>query len=132
MPKYPPPPAAGAGVSNSTETGLRMLSSNATTMTTAAISSMNTPVELIRAISFTPTALITVVSTIRIAPSSTPLTAASPASEASPTSWKPDQICGNVSCAASATAASDTTEAVNIIQPASQDTVGPASCLDQL
>ena len=49
----------------------RMISS------TAAISSMNTPVLLMRAISFTPSALITVVKTIRIVPRITALMAKS-------------------------------------------------------
>ena len=52
-----------------------MLAASSTINSTAAISSMNTPALLIRAISFTPKALMTVVKTINTAPRSTALTA---------------------------------------------------------
>ena len=84
-------------MSNSTDGGLTMLNPRMTTISTAAMSSMNTPELLIWAISLTPTALITVVNRMSTTPRITPLTAASPPSAASPTSWKPDQICGSTS-----------------------------------
>ena len=66
-------------------------------ISTAATSSMNTPVLLIRAISCTPIALTTVVNTIRIAPQTTRVDGGVGPPVPSPTSWKPDQICGSAS-----------------------------------
>lgn len=65
------------------------------TSSTAKSSSTKTPALLIRAISFTPNALTSVVNTIRQVASSTPL-AASLEPEPSPTNWKNDVICGSV------------------------------------
>ena len=73
-----------------------MFTASSTISSTAAISSMNTPALLIRDISFTPIALITVVNRIRIAPQITAETAKSVSPVPSPTSWKPSQICGSV------------------------------------
>ena len=58
---------------------------------------MNTPAELILAISLTPIAFTTVVNTIRMPPRRTPFSAASLPSAAEPTSWKPDQSWGSTS-----------------------------------
>ena len=63
---------------------------------TAAISSMNTPVLLIRDISFTPRALITVVKMIRAEPRTTALAAKSVSPVPSPTNWNALSICGRV------------------------------------
>ncbi|AIA07131.1 hypothetical protein DC74_6697 [Streptomyces noursei] len=93
---------------------------------------MATPAELIRAISFTPKALTRVVKAIRTAPRRTALAAASVLPVPSPTNWNHDEICGSVTWYASATAASDTMDAVSIIQPPSQPTCGPPSCFAQL
>jgi hypothetical protein len=60
------------------------------------MSSMKTPLLLIRAMSFTPIAFTVVVNAMRITPQITALAAKSVAPVPSPTSWNPDQICGSV------------------------------------
>ena len=64
-------------VSNTTSGPRVALASSATISTTAAISSMKTPLLLMRDISFTPSALISVVKTIRTVPRITALIAKS-------------------------------------------------------
>ena len=73
-----------------------MLTASRTISSTAAISSMKTPALLMRAISFTPRALITVVKTISTVPRITALTAKSYLPVPSPKNWNADQICGSV------------------------------------
>lgn len=63
---------------------------------TAAISSMNTPAELIRAMSWTPKALTRVEKRIRTVPRRTALAAASFLPVPSPTNWNPLSIAGSV------------------------------------
>ena len=58
---------------------------------------MKTPALLIIAISFTPSALITVVNTIRTLPSTTALAAKSYSPVPSPMIWNPLQIRGRLS-----------------------------------
>ena len=119
-------------MSKKTDGGFTALNASTMTSSTAAISSMNTPALLICDMSLTPKAFTAVVKAMKIAPQMTALIAKSFSPVPSPTSWKPDHSCGSVTSAARTTAASVTTDAVNIIQPASHDTVGPASRLDQL
>ncbi len=61
------------------------------------MSSMKTPALLIIAISFTPSALMTVVNTIRTLPSTTALAAKSYSPVPSPMIWNPLQIRGRLS-----------------------------------
>lgn len=63
---------------------------------TAAISSMNTPVELMVAMSLTPKAFTTVVKRMSTVPSSTAFAAASVLPVPSPTNWNQSSICGSV------------------------------------
>ena len=98
----------------------------------AAISSMKTPALLIMDISRTPSALMSVVITISAVPSTTALVAKSYGPDPSPTTWKPDQSRGRLSCSARTTAARLTIEAVSISQPEHQPTTWLPSSLDQL
>lgn len=99
---------------------------------TAAISSMNTPAELIRAISLTPNAFTSVENRISTLPSSTAFAAWSFLPLPSPTNWNQSSICGSVIWYASATADRVTMVAVIIIHPPSQPTCGPPIFLAQL
>lgn len=99
---------------------------------TAAISSMKTPAELIRAMSLTPNAFTSVENRISTLPSSTALAAWSFLPVPSPTNWNQSSICGSVIWYASATADSVTMVAVIIIHPPSQPTCGPPIFLAQL
>ena len=74
-----------------------MFSARMIAISTAAISSMNTPALLIRAINFTPSALINVVNAIRTLPRTTALAAKSYSPLPSPMIWKPLHIRGRLS-----------------------------------
>ncbi len=85
------------------------------TSSEAPISSASTPKLLIRDMILTPSMLITVPKTIRIAPSSSafwapPLVAYVPASATLPTIWNLVETCGSTTCQATATAATVTIE----------------------
>lgn len=97
-PKYPRLwPLPSPYVSVRTVLGPRvMCAARKTIRATAAISSMNTPAELIRAMSLTPKALTTVEKRMSTAPSSTALAAASFLPVPSPTNWNQSSICGSV------------------------------------
>ncbi len=99
---------------------------------TAAISSTNTPMLLMRVMSFTPKALMRVEMVIMIVARTTPFMAKSKGPVPSPTNWKPDQSCGRVICSASATEPKAMMEESSRSQPASQDDVPEASRLAQL
>lgn len=98
------------------------------------MSSMNTPAELICAMSLVPKALMSVVNTMSTAARSTPLRAWAVVScpPSSGMNWKPDHNVGSVACRASATAAMETIDAVSIVQPASHATWGLVRRLVQL
>ena len=66
-------------------------------ISTAAMSSMNTPALLIIAISFTPSALISVVNAIRMVPRMTALVAKSYSPLPSPMIWNPLHSRGRLS-----------------------------------
>ena len=129
-PKYAP---CGAPVVWKTAPGPRLAWTNSSsTSSVTPTSSRVTPIELIRAITLIPTALIVVVRTTRIVPRITAFVAMSLADgdALEPTSWKPDQIVGSTTCRAIAAAAIVTIWATSIVQPANQPIVALESRRD--
>ncbi|KAF0962322.1 hypothetical protein MLGJGCBP_04621 [Rhodococcus sp. T7] len=101
-------------------------------ISTAAMSSMNTPALLIIAMRRTPSALTTVVKPIITVPRMTALVAKSCSPVPSPTIWKPLHSRGRLSCSASTTADRVTIDAVSISQPADHPTTRLPSVFAQL
>ena len=99
---------------------------------TAAISSMKTPALLIIAISLTPSALITVVKTIMMVPSTTALAAKSYSPVPSPMIWNPLHSRGRLSCRPAPPRERVTIDAVSISQPDDHPTILLPSVFDQL
>ena len=125
-------PAPWPWVSKNTLGPRLMLKARITAISTAAISSMNTPALLIIAISRTPKALTAVVNTIRTVPSRIALPAKSYGPVPSPMTWKPLHNRGRFSCSASTTADRVTIDAVSISQPELQPTTRLPRTLAQL